>query len=387
MNISFFDFTVNFGGGPQGSLYLMKRLKDAGHNCTIVDAFGASIEYRNKASQYDLEYYLLLDKKNSAIIGYNQNPIKRILKSIKQAPDLSLITINLTRLLSKIKPDVVIVNNEKTLFFLLAAKFLLRFKVLLYFRGEGLDSQLTPRFIYLINLGCNHVVAHSKTAVRNLKKHGVLESKLSYVPNCIESDKFITPVKSADLQRKGTSFKIILPAARYVHEKGHHTAIEAINILRKSGYNIQLFLPGTIPNGSNTTYYDFLKELVRKYELENSVHFIGWRKRLISDIVACDLTILPSHTEGFPRAVIESMIHGIPVCATPVGGIPEAIIDMENGMLFDIDNAKQLSDCIKTLIDNNELYQSISQSAQRSSRAYFNPENNTNGILAILNSM
>ena len=47
----------------------------------------------------------------------------------------------------------------------------------------------------------------------------------------------------------------------------------------------------------------------------------------------CDIVTLPSHDEGFPRAVLEAMALGKPIVATRVGGVPEAIEDGMSGLL------------------------------------------------------
>lgn len=384
MKISFFDFTINFGGAPQGSLYLMKRLKEAGHECYIIDAYGLSKSYKNKSLLYNLDYYALYKQTKNVTLGDKR--LLRLINIIKQSPVLFTITIRLIKYLKKTKPNIVFVNNEKSLFFLYLARPFIEFKIILYFRGEGIASQLSPRFIKSINYKTDHVIAHSKLAVQNLKNAGVNSSKLSYVPNCIEEEKFTAPEKSTDLPSNG-NFKIILTAARFLPDKGYHIAIEAIKILKDEGYLIDLYLPGVVPTGVTSKYKDYINSLIISYQLQDTAHFIGWRENLAQDIAFCDLVVLPSHTEGFPRSIIEAMIHGTPVCATPVGGIPEAIKHMETGLLFEIDNVKNLVDCIKLLINNKSLYKKISKNSKIFSRQYFHPQNNTESIINILNML
>lgn len=383
MKISFFDFTVNFGGAPQGSLYLMRRLQDRGYECSVIDVFGVSEQYKAKSLEYNLNHSVLYSKKTNVTVGHSNKLLLRTLGFLKQTPSFSIITLRLIEYIRIHKPDLVIVNNEKSLFFLHIAKLLMDFKILFYFRGEGTNTQLSPRLIKAMKTKTDYIVAHSRNAVDNLATAGIPEKMLGYIPNCIESRKFETPEQSADLP-VSNKFKVMLTAARPVREKGHHIAIEALNKLKIEGYEIDLWLPGTSPIGVDDSYINHLHALIDNYGLNEDVHFIGWRDNLISDIVSCDLVILPSHTEGFPRSIIESMIHGIPVCATPVGGIPEAIKHMETGLLFEVDDVEGLEKSIKLMINDKELYNSISKKAKDFSRSYFDPKNNTDSIISII---
>jgi glycosyltransferase involved in cell wall biosynthesis len=65
---------------------------------------------------------------------------------------------------------------------------------------------------------------------------------------------------------------------------------------------------------------------------------------------ASDFLVLPSYSEGLPQAVIEAMHCGLPVVATRVGGVPEAVIDGRTGLLVEAKNDQQLRDAMERMI-------------------------------------
>lgn len=383
MKVFFFDFTINFGGAPQGSLYLMSRLKGESIDVAVVDVYGKSKQYQERALSYNLDYFVLHPTAQNISIGFNGKPWLRLLAILKQSKDFLRIFLNLFSFIKNKKPDFFIVNNEKSLFFLKLLKPFFKYKVILYFRSEGLPSQLTPRFVNSLINDTDHIVAHSKKAIQNLENVNIPKNKLTFIPNCIELDRFVAPKPSDDLPKK-SNFRLILAAARPVQEKGHHIAIEAVYELKKKNIHIDLLIPGVVPTGVDHNYYDYIQDLILKYGLKENVYFIGWRENLIADIVQCDGVVLPSHTEGFPRSIIEAMLHRVPVIATPVGGIPEAIIHEHTGMLFEVDNTKQLVNNLASIISNDQLRTKIINNAYDYSHNYFNPKNNTQGIISVL---
>jgi len=67
--------------------------------------------------------------------------------------------------------------------------------------------------------------------------------------------------------------------------------------------------------------------LVRELDLESTVRFEGRAPSAATVFHAGQFSILSSISEGFPYTVLESMSCGVPVIATSVGGVPEAIAD------------------------------------------------------------
>ena len=59
--------------------------------------------------------------------------------------------------------------------------------------------------------------------------------------------------------------------------------------------------------------------------------------------------------ESFPRTSLEMAAAGLPVIGSRLGGIPEAVLDRETGLLFESGNAEALADCLEILLDRPEL--------------------------------
>ena len=83
-------------------------------------------------------------------------------------------------------------------------------------------------------------------------------------------------------------------------------------------------------------------------------------------ICLMDIVIHPSFSEGFGRAVLESMALGKPVVASAVGGLREAIQSGENGFLVEPGNPDMLSDYWGQLAGSSELRSKIGSNAKRS---------------------
>lgn len=78
---------------------------------------------------------------------------------------------------------------------------------------------------------------------------------------------------------------------------------------------------------------------------------------------AADFLVHPSHTEGMPQAVLEAMSCGLPVVATRVGGVPEAVAEGENGLLVPPHDAEALREALERMVVQHDFRH---QAGQRS---------------------
>jgi glycosyltransferase involved in cell wall biosynthesis len=63
-------------------------------------------------------------------------------------------------------------------------------------------------------------------------------------------------------------------------------------------------------------------------------------------MAACDVLVLPSHTEGTPHVVLEALASGRRVVATSVGGVPDLITDSKLGTLVPAKDSDALADAL-----------------------------------------
>jgi len=84
--------------------------------------------------------------------------------------------------------------------------------------------------------------------------------------------------------------------------------------------------------------------------LENVVFFTGHRTDLLDIYSSFDLFLMTSHTEGLPNTALEAMALEVPVVSTAVGGVPELVLDCDNGLLCPVGDAEALADGVINLL-------------------------------------
>ena len=142
------------------------------------------------------------------------------------------------------------------------------------------------------------------------------------------------------------------------------------------------------------------KDYIHEYDLDDCVIYHG--KKYGDDKAAffnnAAVFVLPSYTEGFPLTVLEAMQYGIPVVATNVGGISDAVSNGENGILVGGDkpimsnkyrpDPNEISEALKKLLLDDDLRKEMGQNGRRRYKDYFTLEtfekNFVNTILELI---
>lgn len=113
-----------------------------------------------------------------------------------------------------------------------------------------------------------------------------------------------------------------------------------------------------------------------RFGVEDRVEFLGWvdGSRRAELLATASVYVLPSFAEGMPMGILEAMSAGLPVVSTPVGGIPEAITDGEEGLLVAPGDAVALSDVIARLLGDPGLRSAMGSRAREKFDKHFNVE-------------
>ncbi|GAB2962778.1 hypothetical protein GCM10027280_59570 [Micromonospora polyrhachis] len=126
--------------------------------------------------------------------------------------------------------------------------------------------------------------------------------------------------------------------------KGIDTLLEALAILVRSGLSLRLVHVGA------GRFRPLLEQLAVRLGVADRVTFTGWLSpgdAIRRQFDAADLFVMPSRTEGLPRALVEAMARGLPAIGSAVGGIPE-LLRAEH--LVAPDDPVRLADAIRRLV-------------------------------------
>ncbi|HEX6701082.1 MAG TPA: glycosyltransferase [Gaiellaceae bacterium] len=148
--------------------------------------------------------------------------------------------------------------------------------------------------------------------------------------------------------------------ARLAPQKDHRTLIEAARLVPEAEFVVA-------GDGQLRAELERLAEGSR-------VRFLGARDDVPELLASFDVFAFPSLFEGLCLAVIEAQAAGVPVVATPVGGIRETVVDGETGLLVPPSDPAALAEAIRRLLEDRAAAETMAAEAKRRVRARFSVE-------------
>ncbi|HEX6994021.1 MAG TPA: glycosyltransferase family 4 protein [Gammaproteobacteria bacterium] len=150
-------------------------------------------------------------------------------------------------------------------------------------------------------------------------------------------------------------------AAIDVEHKGQLTLVAAAAKLERDHPQIHFIVVGS---GRD-------EERVRRAAAPlSNMSFTGWVDNVGDHLAAFDLFAFPSKHEGLGSILLDAMQFGLPIVATSVGGIPDLVVDGENGILIAEDDSDALAAAIARLFSDAALRDAIARANRLRARDY-----------------
>ena len=238
--------------------------------------------------------------------------------------------------------------------------------------AHGLDLTWKNKIYQILWVGkfiksIDKLICVGNETVKIAKEKGISEEKLVFIPNGIDTEKFIGSYSKKDLEKIiGESLenkKTILTSGRLAKRKGVAWFIR--NVMSKLPENVIYVVAG---NGSDK---ENIQNAVRETRLESRVKLLGYVTDEVRNILfnTCDIFVQPNikinrDMEGFGLSVVEAASCKIPVIASNLEGLKDAIIDGQDGFLAEPENADDWIKKINKLLSDDSFRKEFGEKAR-----------------------
>jgi glycosyltransferase involved in cell wall biosynthesis len=270
-------------------------------------------------------------------------PIPSLRRAIDPVHDIAAVS-ELRRALRLIQPDLVSTHTAKAGLLGRIAARAAGIPVIFTPHGWAISDRISSAGGRVFRLAerCAAPLAHTIVNVceaeKNLAlKHRIAPShKLAVIHNGVRD---IPAVQRADASIDPPR---LIMVARFEAPKDHELLLRALSPL--CNFNWQLDLVGSGPREAA------IRALAVELQLEKRVRFSGHTTNTAERLSQAQIFVLTSKSEGFPRSILEAMRAGLPVVASDVGGVSEAVAHRESGLVVSRNDVASLTQALATLI-------------------------------------
>jgi glycosyltransferase involved in cell wall biosynthesis len=262
-----------------------------------------------------------------------------------------------------IKPDIVQVQYIEMGISAWLIKKILRIPYVVW--GRGSDINQLNRFSRIkakpILQNANAILALTENM--RIKLKNIYNTEIYIVPNGIDLEEYTGSPTIPD-RKPGTKNILFVGSLRPV--KGVQYLITSMKKIHEELPDARLILVG---DGEEREH---LEALSIQLGLQKYVEFIGKvsHEKVKTFMQQADVFVLPSLSEGFPNVILEAMACGLPIIASPVGGIPDIITNDTNGYLVEVKDTNDMANKILLLLSDDALRKKISDNNRNLVKKY-----------------
>jgi len=348
------------GGVVNASYQIAKKQVEDGHDVTVytTDSCNERLRFENNYN-VDVDgikvfYFKNISNniKNKLTIDTPLSSIKHIRKTIA---DFDIIQIHEHRHSLAIATHRYAKKNNVP--YVLQAHG----SVLPFFQKEKLKDIFDRLWGFDILHDASRVFALTEVEKEQYIKMGVAEDMIEIVPLGINLEEYNNLPKKGSFKSKhdiNVEDKIILFLGRIHEIKGLDLLVNAFDKIQID--NVKLAIVG-----GDSGFKDTLDEMINEKNLQDKVLFPGvlTGRDKIEALVDCDVFVMPSRYESFTTSGLEAMACGKPLILTRNNHIHTWVKD-NSGLICDFDE-EDLSNCIETLLNNEELCREFGETGRK----------------------
>ena len=167
--------------------------------------------------------------------------------------------------------------------------------------------------------------------------------------------------------------------------KGIEVLLDAMARLKQRGVNVHLRAVGQF---ESSEYENEVMSRVNSLGIADMITWTGFQTNVNEQIGKMDVFVLPSlFGEGLPMVVLESMANAIPVIASNVEGIPEAVRDGVDGYIFEPGNEQDLAEKVERMVADDDQWEQMRQSAYTRQQLCLSDVSMAQGISEVYDSL
>ncbi|MEZ0148372.1 MAG: glycosyltransferase family 4 protein [Candidatus Reddybacter sp.] len=155
---------------------------------------------------------------------------------------------------------------------------------------------------------------------------------------------------------------LIIAAGRIVHDKGFDIYTDMAIEVTTAQPTVHFVIAG---GHEDTQLYESLLNKISRSVARDNFHFLGHRNDIKKILVTADIFVLSSRHEGQSNALLEAMACQCAVIATRCSGVEDAIINLDSGVIIDVDDLPAMTTAITSLLDNPDELERYAASARQ----------------------